>query len=63
MAKVAIVLEVEKLAYRLWVLEREVVRSRLEGLGIAVARWGQTDLESALEEVRTFRRHAKLARA
>jgi uncharacterized protein (DUF58 family) len=55
--------EVEKLAYRLWVLEREVVRSRLEGLGIAVARWGQTDLETALEEVRTFRRHAKLARA
>jgi uncharacterized protein (DUF58 family) len=54
--------QVEGLAYRLWLLEREVLRARLEGLGIGVARWGETELESALEEVRTFRRYAKTAR-
>lgn len=54
--------DVEKLAYRLWVLEREVVRRRLESLGIGIARWGDVDLETALEEVRTFRRYARLAR-
>jgi len=54
--------EVEELSYRLWVLEREVVRARLVGLGIGVARWGDLDLETALEEVRTFRRYARLAR-
>ena len=31
--------EVERLAYRLWLLEREVARSRLEQLGVAIARW------------------------
>ena len=55
--------EIEELACRLWVLEREVVRARLVGLGIGVARWGEVDLETALEGVRTFRRYAKPARA
>jgi uncharacterized protein (DUF58 family) len=55
--------EIDKLAHRLWMLEREVVRARLVGLGIGVARWGgDLDLETALEEVRTFRRYAKRAR-
>jgi uncharacterized protein (DUF58 family) len=54
--------EIEQLSYRLWVLEREVLRARLEGLGIGIARWGDLDLETALEEVRTFRRYARLAR-
>jgi uncharacterized protein (DUF58 family) len=54
--------EIEQLAYRLWVLEREVLRARLQGLGIGIARWGDLDLETALEEVRTFRRYARLAR-
>jgi hypothetical protein len=54
--------DVEELSYRLWALEREVVRARLEGLGIGIARWGNVDLETALEEVRTFRRYARLAR-
>ena len=54
--------EIEQLSYRLWVLEREVLRARLEGLGIGIARWGSLDLETALEEVRTFRRYARLAR-
>jgi uncharacterized protein (DUF58 family) len=55
--------EAEELSYRLWVLEREVARARLVALGIGIARWGDLDLETALEEVRTFRRYAKLARA
>jgi uncharacterized protein (DUF58 family) len=56
--------EVEELAYRLWVLEREAMRARLERLGIGVARWSDDrSLEASLEEVRTYRRHARLARA
>jgi len=55
--------EIEALAYRLWLLERDVLRSRLQGLGIAVARWGEdVSLEAALEGVRTYRRYARLAR-
>jgi uncharacterized protein (DUF58 family) len=55
--------EVERLAYRLWLLEREVFRSRLESRGIGVATWGKADLDTALEEVRTFRRRSRLTRA
>ena len=55
--------EAERLAYRLWLLERQVARARLEGLGIAIGRWGDDDLESVLEGVRTFRRYARQARA
>lgn len=55
--------EVARLAYRLWLLEREVLRARLERLGVGVARWGDdVSLEAALEEVRTYRRNARLAR-
>jgi uncharacterized protein (DUF58 family) len=55
--------EAEKLAFRLWLLEREVLRSRLAGLGIGVARWGDdVELEAALEGVRTYRRSVRLAR-
>ena len=54
--------DVERSAYRLWLLEREVLRSRLERLGIGVATWGERDLETVLEEVRTFRRSTRLAR-
>jgi uncharacterized protein (DUF58 family) len=55
--------EAERLAYRLWLLEREVVRGRLVALGIGVATWSESDLDTVLEEVRTYRRHARLARA
>jgi uncharacterized protein (DUF58 family) len=52
------------LAYRLWLLEREAMRARLQQLGIGVARWSEDlPLEAALGEVRTYRRHARLARA
>ena len=55
--------KVEALAYRLWLLEREVLRARLERLGVGIARWGDdVSLETALEGVRTYRRYARLAR-
>jgi uncharacterized protein (DUF58 family) len=53
----------ENLAYRLWVLDREGLRARLERLGIGIARWGDdVALEAAFEEVRTYRRYARVAR-
>jgi uncharacterized protein (DUF58 family) len=55
--------ETDKQAYRLWLLEREVLRARLVALGIGVATWGADDLDTVLEEVRTYRRYARLARA
>jgi uncharacterized protein (DUF58 family) len=55
--------ETEALAYRLWLLDREVLRLELQRIGIAVARWeDDVPLAGALEGVRTFRRHARLAR-
>ena len=54
--------EIERAAYRLWLLEREVHRWRLESRGIGVATWGDGALDTALEEVRTFRRYARTAR-
>jgi uncharacterized protein (DUF58 family) len=55
---------VDALAFRLWLLEREVLRTRLERVGVAVARWGDdVSLDAALEGVRTFRRYARPARA
>jgi uncharacterized protein (DUF58 family) len=56
--------DVDALAYRLWLLEREAMRARIAQLGIGVARWtDDVPLEAALEGVRTYRRHARLARA
>ena len=55
--------ELDRLAHRLWLLRREELRSRYQRLGVAVAEWRDDDpLEVALEEVRAFRRHARLAR-
>lgn len=56
--------ELERLAHRLWLLQRQELRLRYESLGVAVATWGDdVALEAALEGVRSFRRHARLARA
>ena len=54
--------DVERAAYRLWLLDREARRARLESRGIGVATWGDDELDTVLEEVRTFRRHAHPAR-
>jgi uncharacterized protein (DUF58 family) len=56
--------EIDRLAYRLWLLEREARRARLERLGVGIARWSdEVPLEAALEGVRTYRRRARLTRA
>lgn len=56
--------EADRLAHRLWLLHRQELRSRYERLGVAVVSWdGETPLDAALEGVRSFRRHARLARA
>ena len=55
--------ETDRLAYRMWLLEREVIRARLVALGIGVATWGEDDLDTVLQEVMTYRRYARLARA
>jgi uncharacterized protein (DUF58 family) len=55
--------ERDRLAYRLWLLERAGRRARLEQLGVGIARWDdETTLEVALEGVRTYRRRARLTR-
>lgn len=55
--------ESDELAYRVWLLRREELRSRFERLGVAVASWDdEAPLAAAVEGVRAFRRHALLAR-
>jgi uncharacterized protein (DUF58 family) len=55
--------ELDQLAYRLWLLRREALRSRYLRLGVPVVEWrGETSLQAALEEVRRFKRHARVAR-
>jgi uncharacterized protein (DUF58 family) len=54
--------DIERSAYRLWLLEREVLRSRLQAQGIGLATWTEGELENVLEEVRTYRRYSRLAR-
>jgi uncharacterized protein (DUF58 family) len=54
--------ELDQLAYRLWLLHRQELRSRYEALGVAVVSWSDdVSLEGALEGVRSFRRHVRLA--
>ncbi len=56
--------ESDQLAHRLWLLRREEIRARYERLGVAVATWSDDQpLDSVLEGVRAFRRHARLVRA
>jgi uncharacterized protein (DUF58 family) len=55
--------ESDLLAYRLWLLRREELRSRFQRLGVAVGRWDdESPLAAAVEGVRAFRRHALLVR-
>jgi uncharacterized protein (DUF58 family) len=56
--------EVQRVARRLWRLRREALRGRFERAGVPVATWDEgRGLAVALEEVTSFRRHARLARA
>jgi uncharacterized protein (DUF58 family) len=53
----------DALAYDIWTLRRDALRHRLQRSGVAVAEWRDgAPLQSALEEVRAFRRYARLAR-
>ena len=50
-----------QLVLRLWQLQRDTLRARFEALGVPVARWEHPrgSLELAVEEVISFRRHAR----
>jgi uncharacterized protein (DUF58 family) len=51
--------ELERLAYRLWLLRREALRARYERFGVPVAVWDdEVTFTAAVEEVREFRRYA-----
>jgi uncharacterized protein (DUF58 family) len=53
----------DDLAYRLWLLRRDALRSSYLRLGVPVVEWRKDmPLQAALEEVRTFRRHARVVR-
>jgi uncharacterized protein (DUF58 family) len=53
----------DRVALRLWRLQRAELRWRFERLGVAVTTLeDEKPLEAALEEVRSYRRHARLAR-
>jgi uncharacterized protein (DUF58 family) len=52
-----------ELAWRLWTLRREALRTRFERAGIPVAAWNERmPLAAAIEEVRSFKRHARMSR-
>jgi uncharacterized protein (DUF58 family) len=53
----------DAVALRLWRLQRKELRGRFERLGVAVSTLDEdVSVEAALEEVRAYRRHARLAR-
>ena len=55
--------ELDDLAYRLWQLRREALRASYLRNGVPVVEWQRgMPLQAALEEVRTFRRHARVVR-
>jgi uncharacterized protein (DUF58 family) len=56
--------EADRVAYRLWRLRRESLRSQYRAAGVAVSEWREGEpLASSLQEVTRFRRYARLARA
>jgi uncharacterized protein (DUF58 family) len=56
--------ELEELSYRLWRLSREAMRARYEQAGVPVVEWQDgVPLNVPLEEVASYRRHARSARA
>jgi uncharacterized protein (DUF58 family) len=56
--------ETERLAYRLWRLRRDALRSRYASLGVPIVEWREgVPLEAIVEEVRAYRRHARVLRA
>lgn len=55
---------VDELAFRLWVLQRDVLRLQFQSMGVPVAAWRPGEpLQKVLEEVRRFRRSTRRAYA
>jgi uncharacterized protein (DUF58 family) len=51
--------QLDELAHRVWRLQRDALRYRYERAGVAVAEWREGEpLQVAIEEVRSYRRHA-----
>jgi len=56
--------ELEQLAYRLWRLQRDALRTKYASLGVPIVEWREgVPMEAVVEEVRAFRRHARVVRA
>jgi hypothetical protein len=56
--------ETERLAYRLWRLRRDAQRPRYASRGVPIVEWREgVPMEAVVEEVRAFRRHARVVRA
>ena len=56
--------ELEQLAYRLWRLQRDALRTKYASLGVPIVEWQEgVPMEAVVEEVRAFRRHARAVRA
>ena len=56
--------EAEAIAYRLWKLQRDALRTQFVAAGVAVAEWHEGEpLAVPLQEVTRFRRSARLAHA
>ena len=54
--------ELDDLAWRIWNLRREAIRAQLHSRGVAVSTWSDDEpLDPHLEEVRSFRRQARVA--
>ncbi len=55
--------ETGRLAYRLWRLRRDALRTQYASLGVPIVEWRVgVPLEAMVEEVRAFRRHARVVR-
>jgi uncharacterized protein (DUF58 family) len=56
--------EADRVAHRLWLLRRDELRARYRAAGVPVVEWREgAPLAAELEEVRTWRRYARVARA
>jgi uncharacterized protein (DUF58 family) len=56
--------EADRLAHRLWLLRREEMRGRYRRAGVPIVEWREgTPLAAEIEEVRAWRRYARVARA
>ena len=55
--------DIERLARRLWALQRDSLRLRYRRLGVSVAEWvNPASVDSIVEEVKRSRRHGRIAR-